>query len=307
MMSVVSVLAFVCAACAFLDHDPWFSQWPETDRYLASDGSINRIPLRLAAHETIIYGAADLDMMLEDFADEDWTPVTVGGKAAVQIWLNNFTDTDCGPADQVNPYHETWFSLPVTKKSAPLDLPYSGPASYAVADPRANVFVMRVICGSAFGDMTQPMAAISGGREVWGFPKSHIPADIRYDYSADGNYTMFSAEHQGLPVISARVKLPESVPGAVKIPPQTIKTANNTCVTPRWSPKQSRYGEAYIATIWQAPWDDSTDELIVHGEDEWYGKMLKRWNFQPALKAHSTDFRIAAFKPSGWLGPSNHH
>merc|ERR1711907_410181 len=224
----VVVTALLCLGCsAFQDADPWFAQWKETDRYLASDGSINRIPLRLSAHEAIIYGPADLDAMLPDFADEDWTPVTVGGKGAVQIWLNNFTDTDCGPSDAVNPYHETWFSLPVTKKSAPLNLPYESPASWAVADPRATVFVMRVICGAAFGDTTQPMAAISGGREVFGFPKSHQLAEIRYDY--DGNYTVFNAEHGGKPVISARVLMPEAVPNHV-VNPQEVKTAPDACV-----------------------------------------------------------------------------
>ena len=56
-------------------------------------------------------------------------------------------------------------------------------------------------------------------------------------------------------------------------------------VTPRWSPKQTRYGEAFKATLAMAPWDPATDSLQVHGQDEWYGKMLKRWRFAPALKA----------------------
>lgn len=228
--------------------------------------------------------------------------MTVGGKAAVQIWLNNFTDTDCGTEEKVNPYYETWFSLPVTKKDAPLDLPYESPASYAVADPRANVFVMRVICGvHPGGDATQPMSAISGGREVWGFPKHHKLASIRYDYDG-ANATTFSASHLGKPVLSARVRLPESTPGHV-VQKQEVRTAPDTAVTPRWSPKQTRYGEAFMATLNVAPWDKATDNLEVHGQDEWYGKMLKRWNFAPALKAHSTDFKIVAFKPAGWLGP----
>ena len=31
-----------------------------TDRYLASDGIVTRMPIRLSSHETIIYGSADL-------------------------------------------------------------------------------------------------------------------------------------------------------------------------------------------------------------------------------------------------------
>lgn len=303
MLDSAVLLAVVVSVSAWQNKDPWFDQWNETDRYLASDGNIVRMPLRLASQEMVLYGGAELEQVLPDFADEDWTPVTVGGKVAMQVWLNNFTDTDCGKADEVNPYFETWFSLPVTHKSAPLDLPYESPLSYvtAAADPRANVFVMRVICGSAFGDPTQPMAAISGGREIWGFPKHYKLADIRYDY--DGNYTSFSAEHLGNAVLTARVMLPEATPGHV-VQKQDLKTPNDICVTPRWSPKQSRYGEAFSATWAIAPWDPKTDTLTVHGQDEWYGSMLKRWNFEPAMKMHSTDFKVAAFKPAGWLPAS---
>jgi len=302
MFNLLTASLCLTATVAFTNKDPWFDQWGNvTDRFLSSDGMIVRMPLRLKSHETIIYGSADLDQVLVDFEEEDFTPVTVGGKAAVQIWLNNFTDTDCGHKDMVNPYLETWFSLPVTPKSSPVDLPYESAASYAVADPRALVFVMRVICGAApHGDSTQPMNAISGGREIWGFPKHHKLADIRYIY--EGNDTVFSAMHEGNAVITARLRLPEATPGHIT-QVQEVKTADNGCVTPRWSPKQSRYGEAFKATLNIAPWDETTDSLEVHGEDMWYGSMLKRWNFVPALKAHSSDFKIAAFKPANWLGP----
>jgi len=293
-----TVAAAFHAAAAWQTTDPWFDKYPETGRYLASDGQKMRLPLRLASHETVLYGAADMAEVMKDFEEEDFTPVSVGGKAAIQVWFNNFTDTDCGPEEKQNPYLETWFSLPVTPKSAPLDLPLESPMSYMVADPRALIWVHRVICGAAFNDPVPPMGAISGGREVWGFPKHNKLANIRSGY--DGNFTSFHAEHMGKPVISMRAKLPEHTPGVVTVP-QEVETTKDQCLTPRWSVKQTRYGQAFKATMHISPWDPKTDSIEVNREAGEYGEMLSRWNFQPAVKVHSTDFKIVAFKPSGWL------
>lgn len=283
---------------AWQTEDAWYDKFPETGGYLASDGQQVRFPLRLASHETVLYGSADLAEVMKDFDEESYTPVTVGGKAVVQVWFNNFTDTDCGPANKKNPYLETWYSLPVAPKSAPLDLPYDTPMSYLVSDPRALVWVHRVICGAGFNDPVPAMGAVSGGREVWGFPKHHKLANIRTSY--DGNFTVFNAEHQGEAVISMRAKLPEHTPGVVTVP-QEAQTPKDGCLTPRWYVKQTRYGQAFKATLHIAPWDPSTDSLKVHSTGGEYGSILSRWNFQPALKVHSSDFKIVAFKPSGWV------
>ena len=88
--------------------DPWFEQWTKTDSYMASDGHSNRIPLRLASTNIVLYGKANLAEVLKEFEHEDHRPVTVGGDVPVQLWCNNFVDTDCGPADRENPYLETW-------------------------------------------------------------------------------------------------------------------------------------------------------------------------------------------------------
>ena len=79
--------------------DKWFDQWIQTDSYLASDGHVNRIPLRLSSSNIIVYGKALLSEVLKEFEHENHRPVTVGGDVPVQIWCNNFTDTDCGPTD----------------------------------------------------------------------------------------------------------------------------------------------------------------------------------------------------------------
>ena len=64
----------------------WFEQWNQTDSYLASDGTINRIPLRLTSSNVIIYGSANLFEVLREFEHEDYQPVTVDGEVPVQIW-----------------------------------------------------------------------------------------------------------------------------------------------------------------------------------------------------------------------------
>ena len=51
--------------------DDWFDQWTQTDSYLASDGHVNRIPLRLTSTNLIIYGSANLPEVLKDFEHED--------------------------------------------------------------------------------------------------------------------------------------------------------------------------------------------------------------------------------------------
>jgi hypothetical protein len=126
----------------------------------------------------------------------------------VQLWCNNFVDTDCGPVDQINPYIEIWYSFPVTSKSSPLDLPYESPFSYNVNAPDTLVWCHRVLCGPAKdGYDLGALAAIAGGREVWGFPKHPDLADLNFEYS-DNESVIFEASLQGNNVISLQIKLP---------------------------------------------------------------------------------------------------
>lgn len=284
----------------------WFDQWSRTDSYLASDGRINRIPLRLTSTNLVIYGAATLAEVLKEFEHEQFRPVTVGGHVPVQIWFNNFIDTDCGPFDRINAYVETWYSFPVTPKAAPLDLPCEHPFSYNVVHPEALVWVHRVLCGpDKTGNDTGARAAIVGGREVWGFPKHPAVADLVFLYPANDT-VRFTGALQGRTAITAEVRLPEASAGSVTVPVDA-RTAPDGCVTPNQNPrvpgfipKQTRYGQAFCATMHFAPWDAATDTLEVHAQDTFYGALLRSWNFVPALKMHASDFKIVAFKPDGW-------
>ena len=286
--------------------DDWFDQWTQTDSYLASDGHVNRIPLRLTSTNLIIYGSANLPEVLKDFEHEDHRPVTVGGEVPVQLWCNNFVDTDCGPIDCINPYTEIWYSFPVTSKSEPLDLPYESPFSYNVEVPGALAWCHRVLCGPAKdGYDLAALAAVAGGREIWGFPKHPGLADLSFDYP-DKDTVSFKGSHQGSQVISLKVKRPESIDDHVVVDVD-VKTAEGACITPKQNQfsagfvsKQTRYSQAFAATMNFSPWDKSTDEIVIYNNESFFGGLLKSWEFKPTLKMHCSDLKIVAFKPAGW-------
>ena len=286
--------------------DEWFHQWTQTESYLASDGHVNRIPLRLTSSNVIVYGSASLSEVLKEFEHEDYRPVTVGGHVPVQLWCNNFIDTDCGPSDRINPYIEIWYSFPVTTKLAPLELPYEGPFSYNVNAPDTLTWCHRVLCGpSKDGYNLGALAAIAGGREIWGFPKHPGLAELNFDYP-DTKTAAFEGSHQGHKVISLRVKRPENIDGHMVVDIDQL-TPKGSCITPRQNPnkatfvaKQTRYTQAFAATMYFSPWDDITDTLTVYDNEQYFGGLLKSWAFKPALKMHCSNLRIVAFKPAGW-------
>ena len=267
---------------------------------------MNRIPLRLTSTNVILYGSASLSEVLKEFEHEDHRPVTVGGEVPVQLWCNNFVDTDCGPVDQINPYIEIWYSFPVTSKSSPLDLPYESPFSYNVNAPDTLVWCHRVLCGPAKdGYELGALAAIAGGREVWGFPKHPDLADLNFEYS-DNENVIFEASLQGNDVISLQIKLPENIDDNIIVEVDKL-TPQGACITPRQNPnkasfvsKQTRYSQAFAATMCFSPWKDDTDSLTTYDNEAYFGGLLKSWKFKPALKMHCLDLRIVAFKPDGW-------
>ena len=86
-----------------------------------------------------------------------------------------------------------------------------------------------------------------------------------------------------------------------------MQTEEGQCVTPSQNPlvagfipKQTRYGQAFAATMHFAPWDANTDSLQVFDEESFFGGLLKSWDFMPLMKMYCSDFRVVAFKPSGW-------
>ena len=286
--------------------DRWFDQWVQTDSYRASDNHINRIPLRLTSSNIVIYGAASLSEVLKEFEHEDHHPVTVGGDVPVQLWCNNFIDTDCGPIDKVNPYIEIWYSFPVIHKSSKLDLQYENAYSYNVNAPGTLTWCHRVLCGAAeSGYDLGAKAAIAGGREIWGFPKHPGLADLSFEYP-DEETVVFKGSLQGNKVISLKIKRPECIAEHV-LAEIDLVTPQGSCITPKQNPskasfvaKQTRYQQAFTATMYFFPWDQLTDSLTVYEDEAYFGALLNSWEFRPALKMHCSDLKIVAFKPDGW-------
>ena len=96
----------------------------------------------------------------------------------MQIWFNNFTDTDCGGPATVNAYLETWYSFLVSPKAeAAIDLPFEHPGSYNIIDPdtmgKSKVWCHRVLCSGKGGNEVPAKAAVAGGREVWVSTHTH--------------------------------------------------------------------------------------------------------------------------------------
>lgn len=293
---------------------PWFDQWKTEEYYLMPNGKKMPLPLRLHSHELVLTGTADLEQVRKSFEGEYYTPVSVGGKAPVQIWMNNFTDTDCGNADTKNPYLETWTSTWVTPKDQPLELNYTSDMSLLIADPKALIWIHRVILGDAPGMDTSKndpaLGALLGGHNVWGFPKHPVKAKFQYHYEGSDR-VHFSAKHLGkkfgigpetfVDSLTVSAQLSEKSPGNIAVP-VNVRTADDGVIGgPLYMVQQVRFGEAFNVTQNIAPWNPKTDS-IKFGTDDYYSSVLKAWKFEPKLKMHTDDFQIVAFKPMNWLG-----
>eukprot|EP00947_MAST-08B_sp_MAST-8B-sp1_P004226 g4226.t1 len=282
---------------------PWWRRFDNpTDGYYDSAGFMNRLPLRLESREAMVYGLVDPAAMWKDYEDEEFIPILVGGKAVVSIWFNDFKDTDCGGS-----YLETWYNTFVTTKDNPLELPYESPMSCLIEHPDCLTFLQRVVCGDAPGNRGAALKAITGGREIFGFPKHPIPGNIRFSVVDGGTATHFDATHRGQHVVSLRMKLPEATEGHVSVPLDVETGPTAVIGAPRLGgthlghngANQMRFGQALCCTQHVCMWDPAVDTLIL-GDDAHYAAPLKRWSFEPLVKVSSNDFKIAAYKPAGW-------
>jgi hypothetical protein len=69
---------------------------------------------------------------------------------------------------------------------------------------------------------------------------------------------------------------------------------------PSFVAKQTRYTQAFAATMYFSPWDNTTDSLNIYNDEDFFGGLLHSWMFKPHLKMHCSDLKIVAFKPEGW-------
>lgn len=308
-MSISLALAAVVdgaeQTCAPRFTDPWFRQFDKpTDGYLDEDGFVSRLPLRLESTEVMVYGTVDADKMWSEFPNEPFQPILVGGKAVVVVMFNNFLDTDCGGS-----YLESWYNTFVTSKDGPqLSLPHDSPMSMIIQEARSFSFLQRVVCGDQPDNPGAAQKAISGGRAVFGFPKHPIPGKISFNYVNEGKNMEFDGSHMGKQAVTLKLRLPEADEGAISIPVEAQTSPIAGIGSPRLGgthlmmngAHQTRYASALKCTQHLKAWDPSTDSLQF-GNDPHYAAPISRWGFQPVLKVHSPDFKIVAFKPSGWI------
>lgn len=278
-----------------------------TDGFRDASGFVNRLPLRLESTEMIVFGTVDAEKMWAEFADEDFQPILVGGKAVMSVWFNNFTDTDCGGS-----YYETWYNTFVTRKgSAPLSLPMESPLSVIIDHPSCQNFLIRVVCGDTPDNPGAAMKAIVGGRSVFGFPKHPELGQIKFAYEEVGGKKTtwhFEASHGGKKAVSARIALPETDPNHVPVPLDVASADDLVIGSPKLGgthknhngAHQVHFGQTLAGTQYTTLWNPQTDSIVL-GDDEHYAKPLSRWNFEPMVKGHIPDFKIAASKPVGWI------
>jgi len=287
--------------------EQWWRQFDTaTSGFRDETGFISRLPLRLASNEMVIHGTCDAEKMWADFSLETkWTPVLVGGKAVVNLWLNNFLETDCGGS-----YRETWINALVTAKDEPLSLPYESPFSLVVDDPKVRSYLMRVICADTPSNPGAAMKAIYGGRGVFGFPKHPQPGVIDFAYEEKAGRKVawnFECKHLGEMAVKVKVALPELDAGCVSLPMDVMTPPDFVIGSPTLGgthlghngAHQVQFGQAICCTQNISSWNPATDSLVV-GSAAHYAPFA-RWGFDPLLKAHIPDFKTCAFQPVSWL------
>merc|ERR1712032_1368527 len=133
--------------------------------------------------------------------------------------------------------------------------------SLLVADPKALIWIHRVILGDAPGINTSQndpaLGALLGGHNVWGFPKHKVKAEIHTEYIGSDRVE-FHAKHLGkmfgfgpetfVPAVSLSMQLPEKSAGHVAVP-VNVRTADDGVVGgPLYMVQQVRFGQAFNTT-----------------------------------------------------------
>merc|ERR1712216_989461 len=115
----------------------------------------------------------------------------------------------------------------------------------------------------------------TGGREMFGFPKHPIPAEISHEYVKEGEKNValnFECSHMGKKALTVKCALPETVEGAAVVPMDVPETAPDAQIGgPRLGGThkghngalQSFYKTSVKCTQTIAPWSAETDSLVI--------------------------------------------
>merc|ERR1711939_1218681 len=147
---------------------------------------------------------------------------------------------------------------------------------------------------------------------MFGFPKHPVPAVISCQYD-EAKSLVFEATHEGKMALKVSCAVPQPVTGEDGAPLNVVPLDLEKCApdaqigAPRLGGThkghngtiQSFYKTSVHCHQHVAGWNSEKDSLEF-GDAEHFAP-LSRWDFAPVVKAHSTDFKIVAYKPSGWI------
>ena len=122
--------------------DSWFAQYTKpTKGHVTADGNTIRFPFWLHSEEFMVYGGRRTAVG----GSGSWRTLRTSPRrrqcSDLRV-VQQVADSNSGGA-----YHETWYYTCATPKGQKLSLPYDSPMSLLAADPKALMWVLRVICG----------------------------------------------------------------------------------------------------------------------------------------------------------------
>merc|ERR1712226_1085284 len=114
------------------------------------------------------------------------------------------------------------------------------------------------------------MKAITGGREIFGFPKHPVPGTINFSYEEiEGKKVgwQFDCSHQSKPCVTVRCALPEMDPNHIVVPIDVIAPMDLVIGAPRMGgthknhngSHQTLFGQAIHANQATTLWNPETD------------------------------------------------
>jgi len=257
----------------------FFKKYPRSDVIRLSNGKFTQLPFRCEGKAIIIHGSAELSQVKTDLHGEGYSPISVGGHAAVQLWIMDYSDSDTGI------YKELILTISTAKE--PISLPKRGDVSFMVQHPENTILSKRL-----YLDSIDPILA---GREIWGFPK--FPRPVSFSYATTENLHKFEISADGELVITGHVAKP---------PPNSFTRISNEAaraVTTREF-YQTTERLPLEGNLFAREWDEDRDELVI-GSDEWMTDILSRWDFEPRFINFFEELTFVATRPDSWL-PANY-
>ena len=132
--------------------------------------------------------------------------------------------------------------------------------------PKSQSFLIRVLCGDRPENPGAALKAITGGREIFGFPKHPIPAELQFGYpmTADGKreFVEFKGVHQNVHAVSMKCKLPILDSEHVIVPLDVPRTSENANIgSPRLGGRPQLTINKILTCV-QCSWKDAIEDML---------------------------------------------